>query len=1237
MTTRDSRSPRGPARRVLAHLLLLSGVVATMTFLPQCGGQYALLLTIRSEKKVGTIEFKVKRLSDNKVIFERAAEKVDPSNPNRDISDPKQALKVALEFEEPGNYLVYILGRSGAELSDRYFFLRDFQVESVVEETILLKPVVADADGDGFPACGAKEVNCAAIACRFLDCNDDPVKGPTINPMAKEVCGNGLDDDCSAGCGANPKAGDVPCEDADGDGEPSTTDCDDHDPCRSTRYKEAANLCGLPPANDPIWILKGCGKASPAPHCGDGVDNDCNGQDTACVIDEDCDGFPAATDCNDKDPKINPGAVEECDGKDNNCNGIIDEGCVPCDVDGDNHANPLSTDPACNKPKDDSDDFDAGVNPGTTADVDSGGKEGGTVLGALREVCSTDVNKDKNKLRPRDVDHDGDKLAAKDDGCPPENCDEDGDGFSGSQCSPPKALEDCNDKDPKIFPGAPDRCGDGIAQGCGTDASCSCDKDGDGFCPPLDCDDNNKEIHPWALEKCDGVDNDCDKLIDEGNPDSAGNQIATNKTSCSDDNDGRCGFDVSPGLGDPSKWVKGPSGFCACSKVKPIATRDPANRLACPLEDMNASHSQRCFGATQPTLEHCDTNNWDCNDHTVIPAEPFVDAGKTCGTSVGNCKPGKVTGCDLQKTEPALVKQILGGGYNEHWVCSSDTWLPAPEVCNGKDDDCNGVVPSDEIDSDNDKFLGCGGCTKGGGRFDIVPGLDCGDCNPGSPSVFPGAEEQCNSIDDNCNGSKDETPNVCSKIGQVCCYPSGCRDLQNDFDHCGGCNKPCNPVEASRCTGGKCVCGTSSGVCPGTLNCQGPGPAAQCNCIQGGRCNGCCESNACATLGGMQNPGKCGASGAACKSCSDGNDCTDDLCGATTGACTNPNRPFKTACDSNSGRCVGASCCKGCIRNTSCPAGTTPGDCGKDGNDCATCAASNQCQNPSCSGGACGTTNKGDGTICDDGQFCSNPDTCTSGNCGGPARDCSAVADPCNNAGCNETTNQCVKVPKTGSPTCDDTLYCTDPDTCSAGGVCGGPARVCPGNECNNGSCNENADSCVLVPKTGACSGGTCHGGSCCTGCWNGTSCPAGTSLSECGSAGENCDACTGAETCTGGNCVCPGCTVLATCYAGTGDTQCGSSGACVNCTTSAPACRVGDCVGQSCDYATLAAVKTSCNSGAGKCDKTGSCCTTGCIDNGDNCITPQPNDGKCGIKGNDCIACTTPQVCKSNGTCGPP
>jgi hypothetical protein len=93
--------------------------------------------------------------------------------------------------------------------------------------------------------------------------------------------------------------------------------------------------------------------------------------------------------------------------------------------------------------------------------------------------------------------------------------------------------------------------------------------------------------------------------------------------------------------------------------------------------------------------------------------------------------------------------------------CSAQT--PTEEVCNGVDDNCDGVIDP----------IGAGGCTNywddnDGDGFGVgLPVCSCappsfksvtvgGDCNDLNTDVKPGAVEYCNGIDDNCDGGLDE-------------------------------------------------------------------------------------------------------------------------------------------------------------------------------------------------------------------------------------------------------------------------------------------------------------------------------------------------------------------------------------------------------------------------------------------------------------------------------------------------
>ncbi len=127
-------------------------------------------------------------------------------------------------------------------------------------------------------------------------------------------------------------------------------------------------------------------------------------------------------------------------------------------------------------------------------------------------------------LDEHDEDDDGHMPCGGDcDDADPERYPADADGDGYGPCD-----GDCDDGDPELDPG--DRDGDGYST-CDGDCDDSDpdrdlgDLDGDGWssCGAVrDCDDHDASIHPDADETGDGVDNDCDGLVDEGVPTAMG-------------------------------------------------------------------------------------------------------------------------------------------------------------------------------------------------------------------------------------------------------------------------------------------------------------------------------------------------------------------------------------------------------------------------------------------------------------------------------------------------------------------------------------------------------------------------------------------------------------------------------------------------------------------------------------------------------------------------------------------
>ncbi len=255
---------------------------------------------------------------------------------------------------------------------------------------------------------------------------------------------------------------------------------------------------GLGSANDAIDAC-----VRPRDHVANDVDCDDSDRDAPAVYyaDQDGDGFGADArvscpepdlvrvggDCIDGDPAINPDAVEQCNGVDDDCSGIIDDGVAgPWYPDGDGDGfgdeDAIPSDELCQPPGTapvggDCDDATSAINP-DAIDVEGDG---------------IDSDCDGSDLPA--VDTDGDGVTDRDEealGTDPQDPDTDDDG-----------LQDGEELDLGLDPLDPDTDGDTIPDG----NELPTDSDGDGLIDALDDDDDGDTL-PSADEGTDDPDGD---------------------------------------------------------------------------------------------------------------------------------------------------------------------------------------------------------------------------------------------------------------------------------------------------------------------------------------------------------------------------------------------------------------------------------------------------------------------------------------------------------------------------------------------------------------------------------------------------------------------------------------------------------------------------------------------------------------------------------------------------------
>jgi len=533
-------------------------------------------------------------------------------------------------------------------------------------------------------------------------------------------------------------------------------------------------------------------------------------------------------------------------------------------------------------------------------------------------------------------------------------------GVTVNQCTP-------------LTPDANDKACDGIDNDCdgrvdedfvSTTTSCgigSCQANGFTICQAGSLIDTCSSGSSYP-EICDGIDNDCDSLIDEGYP------VSMN-----------CGV-----------------GACAATGLK---------------QCINGVTVDQCTPGTPAADDSvCDGIDNDCDGQVD---EDFTPISINCG--VGGC----------QRTG---IRQCVSGSVVD--VCTAGSPSASDDTCNGVDDNCNGQTDEGYVPTPT--TCGTGVCASSG-QLNCVAGQHVDTCTSGSAD---GSDNDCNGVDDNCDGRVDEnfldtvttcTQGLCTADGLLTCSISGTDDscvivptTVDGTDPCDGVDNDCDGQVDEDFVQTPSTCGVGACATSGTNQCVNgivqnictplPVTATQdlCDGIDND-CDGLVDEDFVSTTTSCGN-GVCGANGVT--SCVAGQ-IVDSCVAGTAQTTSDPCDGLDNDCDgqvdedftSSPSTCgVGAcgstgtySCVAGVVTNVCSPlsATTTSDLCDGIDNDCDGLVDEDYVETPSsCGTGVCGSTglNK-----CVAGQIV---DTCvagtaqtTSDTCDGLDNDCDGQVD----------------------------------------------------------------------------------------------------------------------------------------------------------------------------------------------------------------------------------------------------
>lgn len=376
-----------------------------------------------------------------------------------------------------------------------------------------------------------------------------------------------------------------------------------------------------------------------------------------------------------------------------------------------------------------------------------------------------------------------------------------------------------------------------------------------------------------------------------------------------------------------------------------------------------------CIGEITPTSEIRDGLDNDCNG-LADDNLPFCDPGTTAscyngpaGTEwVGICRPG--------------IRTCVADG-STYGPCTGEV-QPRSEICDGLDNNCNGITDEGEVCA-----ALCSDGIKGGLETDVDCGGICPACTVGK----------------SCAVNSDCTSGICS--GNVCqgavCTPgstTACYTGPIGTQGVGACHAGTSTCNVDGSAYGPCT----GQVVPGIEVCDGLDNNCNGATDEGGVCGSCVDG----IKNGQETDVDCG--GICSTKCGIGKICSINA-DCSSGNCT-------------AGFCAAADLCAG-----------------------VTCTALDQCHNAGfCNPatGLCSNPPKLDGTSCNDGNACTQTDLCQSGLCIGVNPVFCSATDQCHLVGtCNPATGACSNPSKTDGTTCDDGNPATSNDICTFG-ICAG-------------------------------------------------------------------------------------------------------------------------------------------------------------------------------------------------------